>query len=101
MTKTEFKEILNYLKNRPEEARQLAAILNNTQGKEVGQQEESERGTGDWLTASQVGEKMMRSSRWVKDKDAILPSSAKRRGARGCHLYLWNDNTKHLFNIQL
>ena len=37
----------------------------------------------------------------VTGKDEILPDSAKRRGARGAHLYLWNDNTRHLFNIQL
>lgn len=101
MNRREFKELITYLNNRPEDARQLAAILNKTLGKEVGQQEESERGTGDWLTASQVGEKMGRSHQWVKDKDKILPDSAKRRGARGAHLYLWNDNTRHLFNIQL
>ena len=101
MNRREFKELITYLNNRPEEARQLAAILNKTLGKEVGQQEASERGTGDWLTASQVGERMGRSHQWVKDKDKILPDSAKRRGARGAHLYLWNDNTRHLFNIQL
>lgn len=56
-----------------------------------------------WLTAKEVAEKMGRSHQWVKNKDSALPNSAKRlsNSGRRTRLYLWNENTRHLFNIQL
>lgn len=56
-----------------------------------------------WLTAKEVAKLIGRSHQWVKNKDSALPSSAKRlsNSGRRTRLYLWNDNTRHLFNIQL
>lgn len=54
-----------------------------------------------WLTAKQVGEQMGMSPSWVKQHSHELPDHCMKRGVRRTRLYLWNDNTKHLFNIQL
>ena len=102
MNRREFNELINYISNRPDEALRLEAVINKAKmGKTPGRVTDVERDSSRWLTASEVGKEMGRSHQWVKDKDKILPDSAKRRGARGAHLYLWNDNTRHLFNIQL
>lgn len=102
MNRREFNELITYISNRPDEALRLEEVINKAKrGKTPGHVTDVERDTGRWLTASEVGREMGRSYQWVKDKDKILPDSAKRRGARGAHLYLWNDNTRHLFNIQL
>ncbi len=111
MNKKEFNELINYISNRPEEARRLCEVL--TVVKQVAQQsgckhdydDECSSGVSDsqWLTASQVGRKMGRSHQWVKDHDCNLPESAKRlsNSGRKARLYLWNENTKHLFINQL
>lgn len=56
-----------------------------------------------WLTAKEVAKLMGRSHQWVKNKDSALPGSSKRlsNSGRRTRLYLWNENTRHLFNIQL
>lgn len=101
MTKREFNELLTYLTTRPEEALKLDAAIAKAKGKAPGEVVDVERDSGIWLTASQVGREMGKSHQWVKDKDKILPESSKRTGARHARLYLWNDNTRHLLNIQL
>ncbi len=101
MNRREFNELINYISNRPEEALRLEAVIMKAKGKTLGQVTDVERDSSRWLTASEVGREMGRSHQWVKDKDKILPDSAKRIGARGARLYLWNDNTRNLFNIQL
>lgn len=109
MNKKQFNELITYISNRPEEARRLSEVL--TAVMQIAHQSDCKQDYGDkcnsgvsdsqWLTASQVGKEMGRSRQWVKDKDGVLPSSSKRIGARGSHLYLWNENTRHLFNNQL
>lgn len=101
MDRAKSKELINYFRNRPKEARELAEILLKSIGKDKREKEDTERGATRWLTASEVGKEMGRTGQWVKDRDDIIPESAKRRGTRNCHMYLWNDNTRQLFTNQL
>lgn len=104
MNRREFNELITYISNRPDEALRLEAVINKAKmGKTPGQVTDVERDSSRWLTASEVGREMKKSHQWVKDHDGVLPDSAKRQSNSGrrTRLYLWNDNTRHLFNIQL
>ena len=61
MNRREFSELVAYIRNRPEEAQRLRKVLDLAA--EDNRREERER----WLTASEAGEMIGKSSKWVRE----------------------------------
>ena len=106
MNKREFRDLVNYIKNRPEEARELMQALTQKSTfyfHEIGEKEAERGSIGQWLTASEVGKEIGRSRQWVKDHDDVLPVGSKRQSQTGrrTRMYLWNNVTAYLLKRQL
>ena len=74
MNKREFSELVNWLKNRPDEAKRLAAVLEvNTEEKEEG---------CTWVGVSEAAKHLGKSATWVKLHIELFPSrfKAEQRG---------------------
>lgn len=88
MNKSQFNDILNYIKNRPTEAARLREVLGiaaSGQGEGAihreGQAECICKGSADgikWVTAAKAGRLIDKSGKWVRENIRLFPSAWKR-----------------------
>lgn len=91
MKKAEFNDLLNYLKNRPEEVARLKAVLGA----------ETPKATPVWVTAKAAGDTIGKSGSWVRKHIDLFPSARTvQRGGRDVWL-INRDEVKTQYNIYL
>lgn len=84
MNKSQFNDILNYIKNRPTEAARLREVLGiAASGQGEGEREVSCicNGSTDgikWVTAAKAGRLIDKSGKWVRENIRLFPSAWKR-----------------------
>lgn len=79
MNKIQFNELINYLQCRPSEAERLRAVLGKSESKQTT--------TDEWLTAKEVGNRVGRSSRWIRSIQQTLPQDCIQRRGKKQTLY--------------
>lgn len=88
MNKSQFNDILNYIKNRPTEAARLREVLGITasgQGEGATHSEKRQapcicKGSADgikWVTAAKAGRLIDKSGKWVRENIRLFPSAWK------------------------
>ena len=96
MNKSQFNDILNYIKNRPTEAARLREALGiAASGRDEGAYIEGQaqsicKGSGReimWVTAAEAGRCIDKSAKWVRDHIGLFPSAFK--SWKGCGRFTW------------
>lgn len=95
MSKKEFNDLINYMRNRPGERDRLIEALGlGRASQEEGSSKTSAVKNGvaaksiTWVTVSQAGEAIGRSGKWVREHMHLFPSAMKTREGRGSWRYL-------------
>ena len=94
MNRTEFKQLLNYLRCHPTEREELATLLSgevesdNNAIRERNNQSLEMQGS-QWLTAKQAGAEIGRSSTWIRRRLDLFPST--RRDKNGGYMFLKHE----------
>ena len=90
MKRTEFNELITYLKNRPEEARRLREVLGTDSLKIL---------APVWLTAKQAGESINKSASWIRKHMDLFPGAVKvQRGQRFAWMFR-RDEVRTQYNV--
>lgn len=92
MSKKEFNDLINYMRNRPGERDRLIEALGLGQaspeeGISIAVKSQPSKSI-TWVTVRQAGEAIGRSGKWVREHMHLFPSSMKTREGRGSWKYL-------------
>lgn len=92
MSKKEFNDLINYMRNRPGERDRLIEALGLGQaspeeGISIASKTQPCKSI-TWVTVRQAGEAIGRSGKWVREHMHLFPSAMKTREGRGSWRYL-------------
>ena len=91
MKRTEFNELIAYLKNRPEEAKRLREVLGALEPRTI----------PVWITATMAGELIGKSGKWVREHIDLFPTARTvQRGTKQKWL-INKDEVMPQFNVWL
>ena len=95
MNRREFSDLVAYLKNRPEEAQRLRKVLDVAA--EDNRREERER----WLTASEAGEMIGKSGKWVREHLDLFTTAKQVARANGFAWVMQAQDVRQSYDIYM